>query len=193
MNQIKAFFDSKAPHWDDICQHDPKRLEQILDYARMAPHQSVLDVACGTGVLELHLLKRKPCQIHAIDLSEQMIEQAKAKFTDTCIHFEVADFLSMQKGEYDLVIIHNAYPHFLNKKALVQTVFRMLKAGGRFVVAHSASKEEINICHHKLDFKLSEPLKPVSEEALLFINQFAIDTLIDNDQIYVLSGIKRED
>lgn len=192
MNFIQEFFDTKAPVWDDICKHDPKRLEQILDYAKVGEGQVILDVACGTGVLEQPLLKRNPGRIHAIDLSEQMIAHAKDKMDDERVLFEAKDFLGMDETGYDIVIVHNAYPHFLDKEAFKNALYKTLKPGGRFIVAHSASRNEINTCHHKLDFKLSEPLKPVEQEADTFSGIFMIDTLVDNEYIYILSGIKPE-
>lgn len=189
---IKAFFDRMAPQWDVVCKHDRARLDKILTLAKVKEGDRVIDVACGTGVLTEPLLSKQVKEIYAVDLSEEMIACARMKYKIPEVRFEAMDFLKNLRTGYDQVIVHNAYPHFLDKQSLVKALHKALRPGGRFVIAHSDSREQINTCHHKLDFVLSEKLRPVGIEAEYFQALFDIDIMIDDPDIYMLSGIKKE-
>jgi SAM-dependent methyltransferase len=69
-------------------------LEGIMSHSVNRKH--VLDIGCGVGSLHLTLLKRGSGSIHAVDLSEGMIEQARKLaaelgFTDR-IRYTAGDF-----------------------------------------------------------------------------------------------------
>ena len=57
--EIAAFFDRHAPQWDDHLVTDDTKLKTILDAAGVGEHTTVLDVACGTGVLFPYYLARE--------------------------------------------------------------------------------------------------------------------------------------
>ncbi len=48
---IIEFFDGFAPQWDADMVRDEEVIATILDHAGIKTGVSVLDVACGTGVL----------------------------------------------------------------------------------------------------------------------------------------------
>lgn len=190
-NDIKVFFDQMAPKWDQVCVHDMSRINRILSLVDVKKNDRVVDVACGTGVLTQPLLEREVAEVFAVDLSENMIAKARSKYNNPKVRFEALDFLTFEKTGFDQVIVHNAYPHFLDKQALISAISRALKPGGRFVIAHSDGREQINTCHHKLDVVISEKLRPVEEEAELFDDAFNIDIRIDEPDIYILSGTRK--
>ena len=74
MNQIETFFDTMAERWDAVCVHDPGKIRTILDRTNLRQNARILDVGCGTGILESYLLPYEPRQIVAIDIAGQMIE-----------------------------------------------------------------------------------------------------------------------
>ena len=49
--EIRAFFDRAAPDWDSHLVVDNEKINFILNKAGIAENCTVLDVACGTGVL----------------------------------------------------------------------------------------------------------------------------------------------
>ena len=73
MNQIETFFDTMAERWDAVCVHDPGKIRTILDRTNLRQNARILDVGCGTGILESYLLPYEPRQIVAIDIAGQMI------------------------------------------------------------------------------------------------------------------------
>ena len=69
---IRAFFDRLAPGWDAETVRNEPVIARILDNAEVREGCTVLDVACGTGVLIPDYLKRGAAQITAIDIAPEM-------------------------------------------------------------------------------------------------------------------------
>ena len=122
-----------------------------------------------------------------------MIALAQQKYQDPRVVFKAEDVLALPEDDFDLAIIYSAYPHFPDKPALVAQTARLLKPGGRFLVAHSESRRTINARHHTLpNPNLSSTLQPARQEASVWSSLFEIDLLGDNNDIYFFSGTKRE-
>ena len=56
MNKVADFFDTLADRWDELCYHDPEKLNDILRRTGLRKGLRILDIGCGTGVLESYLL-----------------------------------------------------------------------------------------------------------------------------------------
>lgn len=74
MNQreVIAFFNRCAPEWDAANIRDDGKIGFILDAAGIRPGCSVLDVACGTGVLFPDYLARGVSRVTGVDISPEM-------------------------------------------------------------------------------------------------------------------------
>ena len=190
-DEIKEFFNRLAPSWDERCVFNKANIQRILTLAQVGEGDRVIDVGCGTGVMIEPLLACGVSEIYAVDLAEGMIAKAREKFCSKAVSFEAVDFLDNDKRGYDCVIVHNAYPHFLDKPALVDAIHRSLRIGGRFVIAHSDSRAKINGCHHKLDSSISSYLQAATVEARNFQAQFDVDIIIDDADIYMISGVRK--
>ena len=55
MNEIASFFDSLADRWDELCTHDADKINTILEQTTLHKGLRILDIGCGTGVLEKYL------------------------------------------------------------------------------------------------------------------------------------------
>ena len=77
MNKVADFSDTLADRWDELCYHDPEKLNDILQRTGLRKGLRILDIGCGTGVLESYLLPYSPLQIVGVDISPGMIEKAK--------------------------------------------------------------------------------------------------------------------
>ena len=132
-------------------------------------------------------------KIVAVDVSEKMVERAREKFgNEPSVELRASDALSLDEGErFDAVVIYNAYPHFFEKAALVEKVYRLVKTGGRFVVAHGSGRDVINRHHEAVAAGVSCGLRAASEESALWADKFEIEALVDTPGFYAFSGVRR--
>ncbi|OFV69330.1 class I SAM-dependent methyltransferase [Acetobacterium wieringae] len=188
----KEYFNSIANKWDTMCHHDSEKISAILTLANIKKDSRVLDIATGTGVLIPHLLKTEPTEVKAIDLSELMIAQAQKNHDDNQVRFQVANFYEFDQTGFDFAIAYSAYPHFWDKEGFVRHLAESLNSQGRFMIAHSESKETINGRHSGDQVrKVSASLKDAMTESNYFKAAFDIDILVDTDEMYIISGKKK--
>lgn len=186
--RIIDFFNCKAEIWDDICVHDQDKLSLITSLCGIKPGDKVLDAACGTGIMSNELIKSSAGKITGLDISDKMIETAKKKFNSTRLEFVVDDLYSCSIQDYDVALLYCVYPHLMDRPALVEKLHSILRPGGRFLIAHSESAASINSMHDRRAPGISLALRSADVEACLFKTRFKIDTLIDTDELYIISG-----
>ncbi|MED1439811.1 methyltransferase domain-containing protein [Aeribacillus composti] len=105
--------------------------EHLLDLLEPKKGERILDLGCGTGDLAWKLYELG-VDVVGIDKSENMINQAKAKYPG--LSFEVKDVLNLgYRNEFDAVF-SNAVLHWIKppKQALIN-IYQALKENGRFV------------------------------------------------------------
>lgn len=192
-NEIKRFFDGCAENWDNNCTFNQKKIATIVTLAGIQPGSRVVDIACGTGVMFSEILSCNPTMILGVDLSDKMISKARGKFTDPRLRLLSANLFDVHETDFDTAMIFSAYPHFSEKAKLSEHVSKMLKVGGRVMIAHCEGRDSINQCHNgKMVSQISWPLRPVKEEAAEFSKYFNIDILADTPEIYLFSGTKKQ-
>ena len=76
---IINFFDPLAEGWDDHKKPDFTKVNLLLDNAAVTEGKTVLDVACGTGILAPLLLERKVASVVGVDIAPEMIRIAQEK------------------------------------------------------------------------------------------------------------------
>lgn len=194
MDEIAAYFDERADSWDESgCSGESRVQGAVLSLVDLKSGDSVLDLGCGTGVMIPFYLAARAGKIVAVDVSEKMVERAREKFGgEPSVELRASDALSLDEGErFDAAVIYNAYPHFPDKLALVEKVYRMLKPSGRFVVAHGSGKDAINRHHEAVAAGVSCGLRAASEESVLWADKFEIEALVDTPGFYAFSGVRR--
>ncbi len=195
MNQkdVIEFFDSLADTWDEGMIREKWKIDCILDTAKINKGSSVLDVACGTGVLIPDYISRGVHKCTAVDVSEKMIEIARKKFSkEEIVEFLCADAESCKfKERYDSAVIYNAFPHFVNPDRLFQNISLCLKEGGRITVAHGMSREALTKHHSGRAERVSVILPEAYELAEIMSFYFDVDTQVSTDEIYIVSGTKK--
>ena len=194
MDEIAAYFDERADSWDESgCSGESRVQGAVLSLVDLKPGDTVLDLGCGTGVMIPFYLTAKAGKIVAVDVSEKMVERAREKFGgEPSVELRASDALSLDEGErFDAAVIYNAYPHFPDKLALVEKVYRLLKPSGRFVVAHGSGKDAINRHHEAVAAGVSCGLRAASEESVLWADKFEIEALVDTPGFYAFSGVRR--
>lgn len=194
MNQIATFFDTMAERWDVISVHNPDKIRTILQLIPLHEGAVILDVGCGTGVLESYLLSYRPKRIVAVDIAPQMIRKAKDKYAEVAniLDFRCMDVMDLQGETFDYILIYSAYPHFMEPSKLITHLYNLLNPGGRLIICHSESKEKINNHHAQhAPGALSLHLPPACEVAGLMEPYFQIEAVTDTESIYLVSGKRR--
>lgn len=190
--EVSAFFDSLADSWDDDMIKIQWKIDVILDVAQVTEGKTVLDVACGTGVLISDYLRRNVKKCVAVDISERMIEIAKNKFS----LYDNVEFLCADAEQYDFpemfecIVIYNAFPHFADREQLFENLSKCLEKGGRITIAHGMSREALIKHHSGSAEKVSTILSEAEELAEIMKAYFITDTIISTDEIYIVSGEK---
>ena len=190
---VIAFFDHCAPTWDAGMVTNDTVIGRILDNARVSSGDDVLDVACGTGVLFPYYLKREVSSVTGIDISPCMVELARKKWGHeprVALICGDAEVFTSEK-RYDAIVVYNAFPHFVDPTALIRQLTSLLKEGGRLTVAHGASREKINRHHQGSAAKVSRGLMPAEELRDLFTDCLQVDTVISDETMYQVCGVKR--
>ena len=189
---VIEFFDSIASTWDDDQVPAEEKIKTILDYAGVVEGVDVLDVACGTGVLVPDYLERGVSKVTGVDISSEMIRIAKEKFDDERVNFLCGDIEEISvSGLYDVCMIYNAFPHFVNPASLIKCLSDKLRMGGRLTVAHSMSRKQLDSHHSGAARKVSMGLMHEDDLEKLFEAFFDVDVKVSNDQMYVVSGVRK--
>lgn len=191
VNETKAFFDTLAPEWDETNEVRPEILNAVPALLQGAAQAKILDIACGTGILEPVLLSMEPRQLWAIDLSPKMLARAKEKCRDPRVTFWCGDLFAFMEAGFDCAVLYNAYPHFPDKAALFQKIADCLKPGGRFLLLHGDGRDVINACHGGSAKPHSQVLGPAFSEAERLSPWFEVDVICDAARLYCISGRKK--
>jgi ubiquinone/menaquinone biosynthesis C-methylase UbiE len=140
---IRSFFDQSAllgspeqhGHAQRLLEY---RLALVRSLGRPRPTDVVLDLGCGNGH-HLFALGPEVARGIGIDISPGMIELARARVGNSPgranLTFEVDDAEEL-KGiadqSIDLAICIGAFEHMLEKRAVLASIYRVLRFGGRF-------------------------------------------------------------
>lgn len=190
---ITKFFDECSSFWDERMITDDSKMNMIMDYAEIKANKTVLDIACGTGVMFDYYLSRGVSHITGVDISSKMIDICKEKFCDNCfidVYCADADSLVID-NPYDCCVVFNAFPHFCNQEALIKNLYQAVKDNGTLTVAHDRGRKALDI-HHEGEASLySCGLMSEDDLANIFVNAgFSSVKKYATDDIYIVTGVK---
>ena len=187
-----SFFNDKAEGWDSNRDDKNRSIPIIAGLMGANENSKVLDIACGTGIMFDELIKLKVKKIVGIDISDKMIEIAKEKYKDRSnLEIGCSDLLDFNETGFDIALMYNAYPHFLEKERVIKHIYERLNKGGRFIIAHGSGKDKINQCHKNVPHDISTKLLCADMEGERLKKYFNVDILIDTPYLYVVSGISK--
>ncbi len=187
----REFFNSVAFKWDEMCKHDTSKLRKIVEMSCLRKDSKILDIGTGTGILISFLLQTCPASITAVDISENMIKVAREKYNNPKVEFIAEDIMKFNRTGYDYVFIYSAYPHFKDKDGLIKHISKLTNVNGKIVIAHSEGRDTINSMHQKSEFVSSDILPPIKATSFILSKYFKVDKMIDNSEMYYISGIKK--
>lgn len=114
---------------------------RIADAADIRAGQSVLDVACGTGVLLRVCAERiKPGgRATGLDRNDGMLAVAKRKYPEASWRTGMAEALPFEDASFDRIVSQFGLMFFEDRAQALKEMWRALRPGGRLAVAVWAS------------------------------------------------------
>jgi demethylmenaquinone methyltransferase/2-methoxy-6-polyprenyl-1,4-benzoquinol methylase len=117
---------------------DPRWRRAMVARVEASPGDRILDVATGTGMVAVALVRRYGCSVVGLDQSTQMLSGAQAKLDDDpdlAAHIELvrgeAEALPFDDGEFDHLTFTYLLRYVDDPGATLRELARVVKPGGR--------------------------------------------------------------
>ena len=128
-----------APRYDRrFARYSAATLNKALEIIPSNGERSLLDVACGTGILVQLLHERRPqLRITGVDITPQMLEQARRRVTEgNSVGWKLghAEKLPVDDQQFDIVTCTNAFHLVQDAAAALREFHRVLRPGGTLVL-----------------------------------------------------------
>jgi ubiquinone/menaquinone biosynthesis C-methylase UbiE len=145
-NRVREEFTRQAETFSaSVAITDAALTQRFVDALGAAAQGSVLDVACGPGILTAAIAKIAR-DVVAFDLTPQMLKKAAQRCAETGldnVRFRegTATELPFADAAFDAVVTRLSVHHFDRPQRVIEEIFRVLRPGGAFVVADVISSE----------------------------------------------------
>ena len=113
--------------------------------AQLRDHDScrIADIACGTGILSDRIERElQPDEIYGIDMSDGMLEKARARSNRVKWLRGPAEQLPFDDGALDAVVTTSAF-HFFDQPAALREFHRVLASGGLVAVSALSTRQPL--------------------------------------------------
>ncbi|MGZ5279450.1 MAG: methyltransferase domain-containing protein [Pseudobdellovibrionaceae bacterium] len=169
-------------HGENPVEAQEKLIEKLVAMVDIAPRARILDAGCGMGGSSLYLAKKFGAKVTGITLSQTQVEMARQLADEDQIQnvsFQVEDALAMSSfsdQSFDLVWSLESCEQFFDKQIFLNHAFRVLKPGGRLMLAtwcsgadeYSGSEAKK---YRKLCTSLQLPYMPTIDRYAKFLQQ----------------------
>lgn len=197
MSPRRNFFDSQAPEWDENPTADQAHLERLLlPFAYELGHaREVLDVGTGTGILLPTVLSLAPqARVVGLDLSGEMIVQARFKHLNVAFVQGDVHALPFEPSSFDFILSYACFPHFEEKSKALGEIRQTLRPSGWLLILHAASRSTINAIHTKIGGPVAKDLLPSSKEMVALLTRTGFEEIgvEEGEDRYLAWGKKNE-
>jgi SAM-dependent methyltransferase len=111
-----------------------RRAKYFVEVAKIKKSDKVLEIGCGTGLFTGKVFELSGANITATDLSEDLLNLAKAKNPNATFMVDDAMKMSFSDESFD-VVFGSSVLHHLEMDIALKEIYRVLKKGGRMVFA----------------------------------------------------------
>ena len=152
-----------AGFWDETTKtlRDALRRENevLAEIAKIKSGDRVLDAGCGVGGSSIFLSKKYRCDVVGITLSEKQALTARSNAQKagvaSSVSFHTMDYTqtSFEDQSFDVIWGIESICHAPNKEDFIKEASRLLKKGGRIVIADGFSAQDTYTArdHHLMD------------------------------------------
>ena len=132
------FFERYQSKRNELSANDLIEIPQLFDLIGDVKDLTVLDLGCGAGGHDRHLIELGAKRVLGIDLSKNMINEAKKNTNDNKIEYKIMSMTDIDTLEekFDLVVSSLALHYIEDYDGLCKKVYNVLKDGGRFIFSY---------------------------------------------------------
>lgn len=193
----KEFFNKLANEWDEISIHESKKIDYIMSILRLTGTEDILDVGTGTGVMiPFYERELTTGSVKAVDFSENMIKECERKFPKTehpKVSFNIEDIYDITaENEYDVVMCYSCFPHFTDHQRAIDIFATSLRPNGKFVIAHSSSRDHINHVHKHSSSHIQNDVLPSLNDLSKMIGKAGLFVTFEqsDEEYHIIIGNK---
>lgn len=128
----------------EMIEQTTKWLEAVRDvilvYAQILPHETVIDIGCGTGLLAFKALEMQNCQGKIIfsDKFQDCLDDCKKILDESGVTngYEMllspCEHIALPESSVHKALMRSVLVHIVNKQPAISEIYRILKPGGKF-------------------------------------------------------------
>ena len=112
----------------------------VLVYAEILPHETVIDIGCGTGLLAFKALELQECKGKVIfsDKFQDCLDDCKRILDESGVTegYEMllspCEHIALPESTVHKALMRSVLVHVVNKQPAISEIYRILKPGGKF-------------------------------------------------------------
>lgn len=128
----------------EMIEQTTKWLEAVRDvilvYAEILPHETIIDIGCGTGLLAFKALEMQECKGKVIfsDKFQDCLDDCKSILEASGVTegFEMllspCEHIALPESSVHKALMRSVLVHIVHKQPAISEVYRILKPGGKF-------------------------------------------------------------
>ena len=128
----------------EMIEQTTKWLEAVRDvilvYAEIMPHETVIDIGCGTGLLAFKALEMQDCKGKVIfsDKFQDCLDDCKKILDESGVTegYEMllspCEHIALPESSVHKALMRSVLVHVVHKQPAISEIYRILKPGGKF-------------------------------------------------------------
>ena len=143
---IDQFTKQAVPFSERMVASGEKVLERMIELSRVSGEDTILDVACGPGIVACAFASRAK-RVTGIDLTPAMIDRAKKLQAEkglSNLEWVLGDVnkLPFPDASFSLVLTRYSFHHFTDPAKVLSEMIRVCRPSGRVLIADVSPPEE---------------------------------------------------